>query len=438
MKRILVLGAGLVSQPLIHYLADCEDFEVTVATRTVSKAEAMVQGRPRAKAVALNVMEDKQSLEKLVSEHDLAISLLPADQHPEVAALCLKYNKHMSTTSYITPEMAAMGDEAKAKGLTFINECGVDPGLDHMSAMRVIHGVEKNGGKVVSFKSYCGGIPAPEANTNPIGYKFSWAPRGVLVAATNDSRYLENGNLIDWPGSELFKAPELIDVEGAGTFEGYPNRDAMPYKDLYGLNDVQTMFRGTMRHPGHCESWYPWVQLGLFDPAPRADIKGLTYLTFMETFVNSTGNIKKDLAATMGVGEDAPTIAKLEWLGLFEDTQIPLENGGNIDVMAVKMLKKCPFLEGERDMLAMKHEFVVDYADRSERIVSTLVDFGIPGGDSSMARTVSLPVAIATRMVLQGIITTRGVVAPIDPAIYNPILDELTTLDIVFNEKVVG
>jgi saccharopine dehydrogenase-like NADP-dependent oxidoreductase len=334
--------------------------------------------------------------------------------------------------------MAAMDDEAKAKGLTFINECGVDPGLDHMSAMRVIHGVEKNGGKVVSFKSYCGGIPAPEANTNPIGYKFSWAPRGVLVAATNDSRYLKDSNLVDWPGNELFKAPEQIEVEGAGTFEGYPNRDAMPYKDLYGLDDVHTMFRGTMRHPGHCESWYPWVQLGLFDQAPRTDIKGLTYLKFMETFVTSTGNIKKDLAATMGVGEDAPTIAKLEWLGLFEDTPIPLENGGNIDVMAVKMLEKCPFLEGERDMLAMKHEFVVDYADRSERIVSTLVDFGIPGGDSSMARTVSLPVAIATRMVLQGIITTRGVVAPIDPAIYNPILDELTTLDIVFNEKVVG
>jgi saccharopine dehydrogenase-like NADP-dependent oxidoreductase len=396
-----------------------------------------VKDHPRAKAVALNVLEDKQNLEKLVSEHDLSISLLPADQHPEIAALCLKYNKHMSTTSYITPEMAAMDGEAKSKGLTFINECGVDPGLDHMSAMRVIHGVEKEGGKVVSFKSYCGGIPAPEANTNPLGYKFSWAPRGVLVAATNNAHYLENGKLVDCPGSELFKAPEQIEVAGAGTFEGYPNRDAMPYKDLYGLNDVRTMFRGTMRHPGHCESWYPWVQLGLFNQETRSDIKGLTYLGFMKTFVDFTGNIKQDLAKAMGVGEDAPTIAKLEWLGLFEDTPIPLESGGNVDVMAAIMLEKCPFLEGERDLLAMKHEFVVDYPDRSEKIVSTLVDFGIPGGDSSMARTVSLPVAIATRMVLQGVITTRGVVAPIAPAIYNPILDELANLDITFNEKVI-
>jgi saccharopine dehydrogenase-like NADP-dependent oxidoreductase len=306
-----------------------------------------------------------------------------------------------------------------------------------MSAMRVIHQVENNGGKVVSFKSYCGGLPAPEANTNPIGYKFSWAPRGVLVAATNDSRYLENGKMVECPGSELFKAPEQVEVEGAGTFEGYPNRDAMPYKELYGLRHVHTMFRGTMRNQGHCESWYPWVQLGLFDHAPRSDMKGLTYLEFMETFVNARGQIKKDLAAAMGVQENAPTIAKLEWLGLFEDTPIPLEDGGNIDVMAVRMLEKCPFLEGERDMLAMKHAFVIDYSEKSEHIVSTLVDFGIPGGDSSMARTVSLPVAIATRMVLQGIITTRGVVAPIDPAIYNPILDELATLDISFNEKVI-
>ncbi len=437
MKKILVLGAGLVSKPLIHYLSDCEDFQVTVATRTVSKAEAMVQGRPRAKAVALNVLEDKQGLEKLVAEHDLSISLLPADQHPEVASLCLKHGKHMSTTSYIAPEMATLDDEAKAKGLTFINECGVDPGLDHMSAMRVIHGVEKKGGKVVSFKSYCGGLPAPDANTNPIGYKFSWAPRGVLVAATNDARYLQDGEIVECPGTELFKAPNQVDVEGGGIFEGYPNRDAMPYKDMYGLNEVHTMFRGTMRHQGHCESWYPWVQLGLFNQDLRSDIQELTCRGFMETFVDSTGNIKADLAKVMGVSEDAPTIAKLAWLGLFDDTPVGLEKGGNIDVMAAKMLEKCPFGEGERDMLVMKHEFVVAYPDRSEKMVSTMVDFGIPGGDSSMARTVSLPIAIATRMVLQGIITTRGVVAPIDPAIYNPILDELATMDISFSEKVV-
>jgi saccharopine dehydrogenase-like NADP-dependent oxidoreductase len=425
----------MVSRPIVHYLSSQQGFEITVASRTVSKAEALVEGRSNARALALNV-KDEAAVERLVSEHDIAVSLLPATEHVKVAKMCLKHAKHMSTTSYITAEMQALHEQAEASGLAIVNECGVDPGLDHMSAMRVIHGAERNGGKVVSFRSYCGGMPAPEANTNPIGYKFSWAPRGVLVAATNPARFLRDGKPVEVPGGELFAAPEIVEVPSAGTFEGYPNRDSLPYREMYGLADLRTIFRGTLRNQGHCEAWYPWVRLGLLDQTPRSDLKGKSYLEFMRSFVDGAAETKQALAAKLGVTVDAPTIAKLDWLGMFENEPLAVSEGGNVDVMSARMLERCRFAEGERDMIAMQHEFTIEYPDRTEEARSSLVDFGIPGGDTSMARTVSLPVAIATRKILDGSLTERGVVAPVKPETYNPILDELETMGIAFNERV--
>jgi saccharopine dehydrogenase-like NADP-dependent oxidoreductase len=434
MKRILVLGAGLVSRPIIHYLTDLEDAEVTVATRTVSKAEALVAGRPRGKAVALNVVKDEAGLEQLVSKNDISISLLPATEHVRVAKLCLKHKKMMSTTSYIDPAMQALDGDAKAAGLTFLNECGVDPGLDHMSAMRVIHEVTSKGGKVISFRSYCGGLPAPEANTNPIGYKFSWAPRGVLVAAGNPAQYRKDGELVQVPGDELFKKPEIVNIQGVGTFEGYPNRDSLPYADTYGLDAAQTMFRGTLRNTSHCETWYQWVKLGLFNQDLRPELKEMTFKQFMCDIAGDK-DPKRGLAKKTGLPENAPFIEKLEWLGMFEEDTIGIEDAGNIDVMAARMTERCKFEPGERDMIVMQHEFVIDYQGKQENRFSSLVDFGIPNGDSSMARTVSLPVAIATRMILDGTIQERGVISPILPETYNPILDELETMGIAFKER---
>jgi saccharopine dehydrogenase-like NADP-dependent oxidoreductase len=425
----------MVSRPIVHYLSAQKDFEVTVASRTVSKAEALVEARSNAKARALNV-KDQAAVERLVSDHDIAVSLLPATEHVTVAKMCLRHSKHMSTTSYISPEMQALDSDARAAGLTFVNECGVDPGLDHMSAMRVIHGAERNGGKIISFRSYCGGMPAPEANTNPIGYKFSWAPRGVLVAATNPARFLKDGKTVEVPGSELFADPEIVDVPGAGKFEGYPNRDSVPYQAMYGLEDLETMFRGTLRNLGHCEAWYPWVRLGLLDQTPRADLAGMTYLGFMRSFVDGAADVKQALAQKLGVAVDAPTIAQLDWLGLFDDEPMSVNEGGNVDVMSARMLERCRFSEGERDMIAMQHEFTIAYPDRTDEARSSLVDFGIPGGDTSMARTVSLPVAIATRKILDGSLAEHGVVAPVRPETYNPILDELETMGIEFKERV--
>ena len=435
MKRILVLGAGLVSRPLVRYLTDRKDFEVTVATRTVKKAEALVSDRPNGKAIAFNAT-DTDTLEELVKQHDLAVSLLPATEHVKVAKCCLRNNKHMTTTSYISKEMQALHEDAKAQGLTFLNECGVDPGIDHMSAMRVIHEAEKKGGKIISFRSYCGGLPAPEANNNPIGYKFSWAPRGVLVAATNDAKYLENGKTVAIPGNELFKSPETVTIPDVGVFEGYPNRDSLPYADMYGLKDVKTMYRGTLRNTGHCEAWYHWVNWGLFNTHDRSDLGNLTYRRFMQGFADGAGNIPLGLAKKAGIEESSPAITNLDWLGLFDDSIIPLTSGGNIDVMATRMLERCSFGPGERDMIAMQHEFVIEYPKQTtEKIYSTIVDFGIPKGDSSMARTVSLPLGIGTRMILDGTLSERGIVAPIKPDVYNPILDELAELGITCTER---
>lgn len=435
MKRVLVLGAGLVAKPLVDYLASLKDVELTVVDIAPEKADALVASHDSARALGFDA-SDEGRLEALIADHDMAVSLLPGGEHARVARHCLKQGKHMATASYISPEMRAMHAEVVAKGLTFINECGVDPGLDHMSAMRIIHEARRRGGSVVSFRSYCGGLPAPEANTNPIGYKFSWAPRGVLVAAVSPARYLQDGRVVEVPGDELFREPEIVDFPGVGRFEGYPNRDSTPYLDLYGIEGVETLFRGTLRNEGHCEAWYPWVKLGLFETAERTDLGSLTYRAFMEDLVGEAGDPRSALAAKWNLPEDAPAIANLDWLGLFTEEQIPLAKGANVDVLALRMLERCYYDEGERDMIVMQHEFVIRYETGDEKVYSTFVEYGIPGGDSAMARTVGLPLAIATRMTLKGEIDTRGVVTPVTPEIYDPILDELESLGISFDERI--
>ena len=232
-----------------------------------------------------------------------------------MAKLCLKHKKLMATTSYISPEMKAMAADVEAAGLTFINECGVDPGLDHMSAMRVIHEATAKGGKVEAFRSYCGGLPAPEANTNPIGYKFSWAPRGVLTAAGNPSRFRQDGKIVEIPGDELFRKPEIVEIPGLGTFEGFPNRDAMPYAEMYGLESAATMFRGTLRNMGHCETWYQWIHLGLFDQTIRPELVGKTYRDFM-CAISGDEDPKRGLAKKTGLPQGCAVYRKAGLAGV--------------------------------------------------------------------------------------------------------------------------
>ncbi|MFQ5805499.1 MAG: saccharopine dehydrogenase C-terminal domain-containing protein [Phycisphaerae bacterium] len=442
MKKVLVLGAGLVARSLVRYLLDQPDLHVTVASRTVSKADALVAGHPQGATLTL-LADDTAKLEKLVGEHDLAISLLPAPLHPVVAEMCVKHRKHMVTTSYVSSKMRALDAPAREAGVMVLNEIGVDPGIDHMSAMRIIHNVQERGGRVVSFKSYCGGLPAPEANDNPWGYKFSWSPRAVCTAGKNAARFRENGKEVEIPGPELFACTHPVQVEGIGELEAYPNRDSLAYLDIYGLQDIETMFRGTFRYKGWCACLKKVVDLGLLDETPATYPAGATFAQWTAGFIKapSADNLRQQVAGHLGLAESSNVLDRFEWLGLFCHEPLPItgQQTTPLDILAARMGEKMPYKKGERDMIVLLHQFVARFPDQpDEKISSTLIDFGQPDGDSSMARTVSLPAAVGARLILTGHIRDTGVHLPVKPRIYNPVLDELATLGIRCEEKTVS
>ncbi len=430
MKTVLVLGAGLVTRPLVDYLLK-HNIRVQVASRTVAKAEKLIGGHPNGEAIEWTV--DKQDeLKKMVKSADLVVSLLPANFHAEIAKLCIELNTNMATTSYVSPEMKALDGSAKKNNIVILNECGVDPGIDHMSAMRIIHDVERKGGKVTSFMSYCGGLPAPEANTNPFGYKFSWSPKGVLLAGKNNAKYRKDNKEINIEGKDLFANHWGVDVPGFGKLEGYPNRNSLDYIETYGLEGISTMFRGTLRNPGWCETLKAIVDLGYVDVNER-DLKGKTFsdISWELAGKESDGNLRSAIADKLGLSQDSFILDNLEWLGLFSSKALPVDKGGLIDVLTATMLNKMSYEKGERDMLVLYHNFIAEYpTGKKEEITSTMIDYGIPNGDSSMSRTVSLPVAIGVRMILEGKFSKPGVWVPVIPELYNPILDELETLNI--------
>ncbi len=436
MSRILVLGAGLVARPLVQYLLDQPDFQVTVASRTVEKARALIGDRPNGRALAFDIEREPERLDDLVAQADLAVSMLPYIHHLQVAHACLRHRRHLVTTSYVKDEMRALDGAARQAGVLFLNEIGLDPGIDHMSAMRIIDRVHASGGRVVSFRSYCGGLPAPEANTNPFGYKFSWSPRGVLLAGRNDARYLEDGQVVEVPNRRLFATRHTVPVEGVGDLEAYPNRDSLPYIQLYGIPEARTMYRGTLRYPGWCETWQKFVELGLLDLTEREDLTGMTYRQLLAHRIGrpETSDLRRDLAVHLNIPADSPILDRFEWLGLFRDDPLPPERT-ILDVLAVRMQEKLQYAPGERDMVVLLHDFVAEYPDRRERIRSWLVDFGIPHGDTAMARTVGLPAAIATRLILQGVIRLTGVHIPVLPEIYGPVLAELEERGIRVEEQ---
>ena len=436
MKNVLVLGAGMVSKPLVRYLLGQPDYYVKMASRTVSKAEKIIDCHERGEAKALNVSDDVQ-LEKLVSESDVTVSLLPYAYHVKVAKLCIKHKKHLVTTSYVSDEMYKLDDQAKDAGILLLNESGLDPGIDHMSAMRVIHDVEIKGGKIVSFRSTTGALPSHEANTNPFGYKFSWSPRGVLLASRNPSKWLQEGEEVSYPGEQLFENYTLQDVPGIGTFENYPNRNSVPYKDIYGLKDADTVYRGTFRMTGWCETMRKIVALGWLTEERPEEFSGKTYgdLTRHLIGVGQDENLPKATASFLGLEVYSAVIKRLEWLGLFGNEPLPEDKDSLLDYLNVLTLKKMSLDKKERDMIVMHHEFVAEYPSKKEYITSTLLDYGILNGDSAVARTVALPAAIAVKMILEGKIDINGTYIPVIPEIYNPILDELEEMDIKFDEK---
>ena len=435
MKKILVLGAGLVSRPGVRYLLD-SGLPVTVASRTVNKAEKLVEGYENGTARELAV-ENEELLKQLIQEHDIVVSLLPWIHHQKVAKLCLDCKRDMATTSYVSENMKRLDSPVREKGLLFLNEIGVDPGIDHMSAMKIIDEVRNAGGKVIHFYSVTGGLPAPEDNDNPFGYKFSWSPRGVVLASRNSARFLENGEVVEIEGKELFANTRVEEIEGVGELEIYANRNSMPYKDLYGLSDAQTVMRGTYRYVGWCETFKKMVDLGLVDDSPVPGLKGNTYRGMMVDLAgcDPAGDVEVEVAGKVGISRDSEIIKRLEWLGLFADEPVA-DYDNRLDVLCERLQEKLYYKPGEIDMIVMKHTFVVENADQTrDRITSTLIDFGIPHGDTSMARTVSLPLAIGVKLMAEDKIKLTGVHIPIQPEVYNLVLAELENLGIRMQEK---
>jgi saccharopine dehydrogenase (NADP+, L-glutamate forming) len=440
MPSILCLGAGLVTGPGIQYLAQA-GFPVTVASRTVAKAEKIIEGLPNCTAVALDIAADPAKLEELVQSHDLIISLLPWTEHMVPAKLALKHRKNFCTTSYISDAMQELDADFRAAGIVSLNECGVDPGLDHMSAMKIIHKAHEEGGKVLSFTSYCGGLPCPDDNNNPFGYKFSWFPRGVLLAATRRAVFLEDGKQVELdgsPGHTIYDhvhddttVPNVgpkLETEWPSAFECYPNGDSEKFVEIYGIPEVQTLIRGTYRYLGWCPTMKKVADLGLLKEDDIADLKGKSYAELLASKVGgAAADVKATTAAKLGLAVDDAIVGRMEWLGLF-DAERKVEASTTLDALVDLFLKnpKLWYEAGERDMLCMHHTFVIEKADGAkERLTSTMIDYGTKDGDTSMSRTVSLPLAIMVRRILSGEVTLTGVVRPITPELYTPILDEM-------------
>jgi len=435
MAKVLILGAGLVARPIVRHLLE-SGIELTLASNTPDHALEILEGHPLGKSVYWTD-DNEVLLNEMVMNNDLVVSLLPYVFHVKVAKCCIAHQKNMVTTSYVSPEMKALDHEAKQAGIIILNELGLDPGLDHMGAKRIIDYVHEKGGKIEEFYSFCGALAAPEALNNPFNYRFSWSPRGVVLAAKNGAKYLENGQITTIPEIDLFKDVRLIDFPGIGEVEVYPNRDSLSYVDLYGIAEVKSLMRGTIRFRGWCEIWDIIKRANLLS-AEEMDVSDKTYAVFMSEMMNSglKTDIRHRFANAMNIAVDSKIVEALDWLGLFSEKLIRKQKTTPFDVLADLMIPRMLLGKEERDMVLMIHLFQVSYRDGSREVIrSKMLDYGIKGGDTSIARTVSLPAAIGVKMILENKIKAKGVHIPVIKEIYDPILTELKDLHIEMEEE---
>jgi saccharopine dehydrogenase-like NADP-dependent oxidoreductase len=439
MKKVLILGAGRSASSLIQYLLDAAtkyDYEITVADTSLELVKQKTGNHPLAHAVELDIADEAKT-DAEISKVDIVISMLPAFLHPKIATKCVSMKKSIVTASYVSPEMKALDADAKKAGIILMNESGLDPGIDHASAMQAIDHIHESGGHLLSFKSYTGGLVAPEYNDNPWGYKFTWNPRNVVLAGQGTACYIENGKYVYIPYHKLFSRTEKIHIEGHGDFEGYANRDSLSYRSVYGINHIPTLLRGTLRMPHYCEAWNVFVQLGVTDDTHHVSgSEKMTLKEFFEAFVPAgKTDLKKRLAAYAGIPDKGRIMDMLEWLGIFEDTPIKLKDATPAQILQALLEEKWKLKEEDKDMIVMQHQFEYEVKHKKHRLLTSLVVKGDDAIHTAMAKTVGLPMGIVTKLILNGEIELKGVQIPILKEIYRPLLNELESLGIRFEEK---
>ncbi len=437
MKNILVIGAGRSATALIDYLGSEPQWQVTVADAAADTVAEFAQKYPNVQARTLDIF-DETARDQLLSEADMVVSMLPARFHIYVATACLKLGKHLLTASYVSPEVRALADPAKAKGLVFLFECGLDPGLDHMSALHMIDRIKARGGTVTSFQSFCGGLMAPGSDDNPWRYKFTWNPRNVVLAgAMGTAQYLFKGRYKNIPHHQLFKRLTEVQVPEYGDFEAYPNRDSLHYRELYGLYDAHTILRGTLRRPGFCSAWQAFVKLGLTDDRYEVrNVANMTYADFVRAYLPySQDDLITNFSRYFGTDINSEQMQRLRWLGLFDETPIGLAKATPADVIQRLLEQKWQAEPNDEDMVVMQHQFAYEQDGTERESMASLVVTGQLSGLTAMAKTVGYPMGIACRLILEEKIPQRGVIIPVHREVYEPILAELPRWDIRFTEE---
>jgi saccharopine dehydrogenase-like NADP-dependent oxidoreductase len=444
MRTILILGAGRSASSLIHYLlhkSEEENLQLIIADISLAAAQKKTNHHPNATAIALDIFDEKQRQEA-IAKATVVISMLPAHMHIEAARDCIRYKKHLVTASYCSPAMQELDALAKENNLIFMNEIGLDPGIDHMSAMKVIDEIKSKGGKMLLFESFCGGLVAPESDTNLWNYKFTWAPRNVVLAGQGGAaKFLQEGTYKYIPYTSLFRRTEFLEVEGYGKFEAYSNRDSLKYISIYGLKNVLTMYRGTIRRVGFSKAWNIFVQLGMTDDSYIMEgSKDMSYRDFVNSFLpyHPTDSVEVKMRLILKIDQDDIIWDKLVELNLFDSNKkVGLQQASPAQILEKILSESWTLQVNDKDMIVMYHKFGYELEGQKHQIDSKMVCLGEDQTYTAMAKTVGLPVAMASLLILNGKITTPGVQLPINPEVYLPILEELQEYGVIFQEQVV-
>lgn len=437
MKNVLICGAGMSATDLISYMlkhAEKYNWFITVGDIDLETVKKKIGDHPRAKAVYFDCYDD-EIMERYIKDADIVISLLPPGMHHEAAKIALRHNAHVVTASYASQQMMDMHEEARAKGLTFLNELGADPGIDHMNGLRSVDKIREKGGEIIAFTSYCGSLIAPESLLdNEWDYKFTWSPMNVVVAGNVGACYYKNDKLRCVPYHMLFKDPETITIPGFRDFEAYENRDSATYREKYGLEDVPTLIRATLRYPGFCEAWNAMVNLGITaNNYPIVGSESMTYREWTACYLpDNDPNLENSLADQLQIERGGELHKKLLWTGILSDRQITRVNGTPAEILLDLLLDKWKFYDGDTDMLVFYER--IEYRLKGElyEYISYLVTKGVDHWHTAISRTVGLPAAIGAKLILNGDIKSRGVLYPWKKEVYNPVLNELEELGITY------